>query len=153
MPTPPPIEYTTSGQLLPEELGRLLFSASQSTYSQEQLERVISGSTAYITARDAGVLVGFGRLLSDGAVVAYINNMAVASSHQRRGIGQTLLRQLIAAAGQVKSVFLYSDTADALYLRHGFERSEKRLYVYRDARAALTKARNSPSTGEELAAS
>jgi N-acetylglutamate synthase-like GNAT family acetyltransferase len=133
MPTTPLLQYTTSGALHPEELDRLLFSASQSRYSPHELERLVSGSTAYVTARDDGRLVGFGRLLSDGAVVAYINNMAVSPDYQRKGIGQTILNLLIAAAGNVKSIFLYSNPADALYLRHGFERSEKRLYVYRRA--------------------
>lgn len=131
MPTPPDIHYRTDSDLSAEELGPLLFAASQSTYSRRELEHLISGSTHYVTARDASELVGFGRLLSDGAVVAYINNMAVSPAYQRRGIGQTILKQLIAAAGEVKSLFLYSNTADALYLRHGFELSEKRLYVYR----------------------
>lgn len=123
------IEYSVSGSLHPEELGRLLHAASGSTYSSRELEGVIGGSTAYVTARDSGHLVGFGRLLSDGAVIAYINNMAVSPDYQGLGIGQTILKALIQAAGDVKSIYLYSNTANAFYLRNGFEISEKRLYV------------------------
>ena len=35
------------------------------------------------------------------------------------------------AVGDVNSVYLYTDTADAFYLSNGFELSEKRLYVLR----------------------
>ena len=125
------IQYSISGDLQTEELDRLLFAASNSTYSVQELVHIISGSTAYVTARDSGRLVGFGRMLSDGAVLAYINNMAVSPDYQRQGIGQTILDTLIEVAGEVKSIFLYSNTADSLYVRNGFQLSEKRLYVRR----------------------
>jgi N-acetylglutamate synthase-like GNAT family acetyltransferase len=70
-------------------------------------------------------------MLSDGAVLAYINNMAVSPDYQRQGIGQTILDTLIEVAGEVKSIFIYSNTADSLYVRNGFQLSEKRLYVRR----------------------
>jgi len=102
-----------------------------STYTNEKLARVISESTAYVTVRDSGKLVGFGRVLSDNATLAYINNMAVDPNYQRQGIGRTILKTLVKIAGNVNSIYLYTNTADALYVRHGFQPSEKRLYVLR----------------------
>lgn len=128
------IHYSIGGDLDADELDRLLNAASQSSYSARELARIVAGSTAYVTARDCGELVGFGRLLSDGAVSAYINNLAVSPDHQRQGIGQALLNALIEAAGDVKSIILYSNTADSFYVRRGFALSEKRLYVLRAAR-------------------
>ena len=125
------IQYSVCGSLQQEELGKLLLSAANSCYSTSELESIISKSTAYVTARDSGRLVGFGRLLSDGAVIAYINNMAVSPEFQQQGIGKAMLDRLIEAAGKVKSIFLYSDTADLFYLNNGFQLSEKRLYVRR----------------------
>lgn len=125
------IQYSVCGSLQQEELGKLLFSAANSRYSAGDLESIISKSTAYVTARDSGSLVGFGRLLSDGAVIAYINNMAVSPEYQQQGIGKAMLDRLVEAAGNVKSIFLYSDTADLFYLNSGFQLSEKRLYVRR----------------------
>ena len=57
--------------------------------------------------------------------------MAVSPQYQQQGIGQAILDRLVETAGNVKSIFLYSDTADQFYLDNGFERSEKRLYVRR----------------------
>lgn len=128
------IQYSIGGDLQADELDRLLHAASKSSYSAKELACIVSGSTAYVTARDSGELVGFGRLLSDGAVLAYINNLAVSPDHQRQGVGQALLSALIEVAGEVKSIFLYSNTADSFYVRHGFQRSEKRLYVLRPPR-------------------
>ena len=101
------IQYSVCGSLQQEELGRLLLSSANSSYSASELESIISKSTAYVTARDSGGLVGFGRLLSDGAVIAYINNMAVSPEYQQQGIGKAILDRLIEAAGNVKSIFLY----------------------------------------------
>ena len=125
------IQYSVCGSLQQEELGELLRSAANSCYSASELESIICKSTAYITASDSGRLVGFGRLLSDGAVIAYINNMAVSPEYQQQGIGKAILGRLVEAAGKVKSIFLYSDTADLFYLNNGFHLSEKRLYVRR----------------------
>lgn len=138
MSSPQEIHYCVSAGLRPGELGQLLAAAAGSIYTEAMLTRLIEGSTAYVTARMGDRLVGFGRLLSDGAVTAYINNMAVSPDHQDRGIGGTLLDILVETAGEVKSIYLYTDTADAFYMRHDFRPSEKRLYVRRgDARPRL----------------
>lgn len=126
------IQYEISGELLPEELDRLLQSVNMGAYPKEKLDRIISGSTAYVTARDSGKLVGFGRMLSDKATLAYINNMAVSPNYQRHGIGRIILETLIKHAGDVNSIYLYTNTADSLYIRNGFQLSEKRLYVLRN---------------------
>jgi ribosomal protein S18 acetylase RimI-like enzyme len=81
------IQYAVSAPLQPGELGALLGSVGWGPHARDKLERIIAGSTAYVTAREAGQLVGFGRLLTDGGSIAYINNMAVDTGHQRRGIG------------------------------------------------------------------
>ena len=125
------IQYAVCGDLQQHELGKLLFLAANSCYSASELESIISKSTAYITARHSGKLVGFGRLLSDGAVVAYINNMAVSPDYQQRGIGKAILDRLLETLVTVKSVFLYSNTADVFYRHNGFQLSEKRLYMRR----------------------
>ena len=125
------ILYSVGGSLQREELGKLLLAAADSRYSASELEAIIAKSTAYVTARDSGKLVGFGRLFSDGAVISYINNMAVTPEYQQQGIGKVILKRLVETAGNVKSIFLYSDTADQFYLNNGFELSGKRLYVRR----------------------
>ena len=128
------IDFSVSGELLPDELGELLdlvdlpFAIS---YTRKELAQLIAGSTAYVTARHSGNLVGFGRILSDGSAIAYINDMSAHPRYQRQGIGQRILELLMHAVGDVSSIYLYTNTADSLYLRNGFQLSEKRLYVYR----------------------
>jgi N-acetylglutamate synthase-like GNAT family acetyltransferase len=123
------IEYSISGTLLPGELGELLEAVFSENLTAKALSSIIHGSSDYVTARHQSTLVGFGRLLSDGGTMAYINYMAVTPEYQNQGIGQQVLKLLVEAAGSVHSIFLYTNTADSLYLRNGFQPSEKRLYV------------------------
>ena len=123
------IHYSISEELHPGELGNLLNTVFATVFTLRELSSIIAGSTAYVTARHSGVFVGFGRILSDGATIAYINFMAVNPKYQRQGIGQHILKLLVEVAGDVNSIFLYTNTADSLYLRNGFQPSEKRLYV------------------------
>jgi N-acetylglutamate synthase-like GNAT family acetyltransferase len=128
------ITFSVSGELLPDELGELLDLVDlplSISHTPKELAQIIAGSSAYVTARHSGNLVGFGRILSDGAAAAYINDMSVHPKYQRQGIGQHILELLMHAVGDVSSIYLYTNTADSLYLRNGFQPSEKRLYVYR----------------------
>jgi ribosomal protein S18 acetylase RimI-like enzyme len=128
------IRYTLNGPFRPEELQSLFQSAGFHVRPLSRLVGAISGSTAYITATDGDKLTGFGRLLTDSHSIAYINYMAVDPGYRRKGIGQAILRKLVEAAGDAERVFLYTDTADAFYVRNGFTPSEKRLYLYRKQR-------------------
>jgi len=129
----PEIYYSISGELLPGEFGELLNLTFAITFTPKKLSPIIAGSTIYVTARHSDILVGFGRILSDSAAMAYINFMSVHPKYQRQDIGQHILKLLVDAAGDVDSIFLYTNTADSLYLRNGFQRSEKRLYVFRSS--------------------
>jgi N-acetylglutamate synthase-like GNAT family acetyltransferase len=131
---PTSIQYSTRGELSSKELGPLLRITDMGDYSDEKLQGIISGSTTYVTVRDHGTLVGFGRMFTDHATLAYINNMAVHPEYQRQGIGTRILDLLFRAAGDVNSIFLYTKTADSLYLRLGFEASDKRLYIFHRAK-------------------
>lgn len=128
------IRYTLNGPFRPEEIHSLFRSAGFDIQPLSRLVGAISGSTAYITATDGDKLIGFGRLLTDYHSIAYINFMAVDPGYRRKGVGQSILRKLVEASGDADRVFLYTNTADAFYVRHGFTPSEKRLYLYRKQR-------------------
>lgn len=125
------IRYTLNGPFRPEEIEALFGSAGFDVHPQSRIVGAVSGSTAYVTATDGDRLIGFGRLLSDHHSIAYINYMAVDPGYRNRGVGRRILRKLVEASGDVDRIFLYTNTADAFYLRDGFTPSEKRLYVRR----------------------
>lgn len=90
---------------------------------------------AYVVAVDDGEVVGYGGLC-DYPDEAWVQTMAVAPSHQGRGLGAQLLAELLAEAdrrGQrVVSLEVRADNAPAqrLYARHGFTRTGVRRGYY-----------------------
>jgi GNAT superfamily N-acetyltransferase len=74
-----------------------------------------------ITAWDGELLVGIARSLTDFGYVAYLADLAVRESHQRRGIGVELVRRTRAALGpRSMIVLLAAPAAQNYYPRIGF---------------------------------
>lgn len=71
-------------------------------------------SLGWVTARDGGRLVGFVNVLWDGLVHAWIQDVMVARSHRRRGIGVALVAASRDAAQEVGCGFLHVDFEDHL---------------------------------------
>src|SRR4051812_14531838 len=65
------------------------------TRDRAQLSQLVRGARWVVSAWDGASLVGFARAISDGVRNAYITTVAVAPSHQRRGIGRALIGRLV----------------------------------------------------------
>jgi ribosomal protein S18 acetylase RimI-like enzyme len=81
-----------------DAVSALLASVGMRKRTRATLRKAIAGSAAVVVARDAGELVGFGRLISDGAYYGSLWDIAVASELQGTGIGRAIVEDLIAAA-------------------------------------------------------
>jgi len=92
----------------------------------ETFERALSGSWVVCSARDdAGTLVGIGRLISDGALHAFVTEMIVAPAARGAGVGGEIVDRLVAESRRrgVNDVQLFAARGRAeFYERHGFER-------------------------------
>ena len=85
------------------------------------MAHMLAHANLVITAWDGPTLVGIARSLSDFAYVAYLSDLAVRLSHQRRGIGRGLLRETRAAMGpRSKIVLLAAPAAEDYYPKLGF---------------------------------
>lgn len=62
----------------------------------QDFERALAGSWAVCTAWEGERLLGMARIISDGCLHAYINEMIVLPEAQGRGIGRGLLQRLLA---------------------------------------------------------
>lgn len=92
----------------------------------ERFARALAGSWVVCAVRDeGGSLVGVGRLISDGALHAFVTEMIVAESERGSGIGAGILSRLVAEARRqgVDDVQLFAARGRAeFYEMHGFER-------------------------------
>lgn len=89
----------------------------------ERMATMLRNATLVITAWDGDTSAGIARSLTDFSFVTYLSDLAVRTSHQRRGIGRELIRRTQWAAGpQSKLVLLSAPTAVDYYPRVGFTR-------------------------------
>jgi predicted N-acetyltransferase YhbS len=76
-----------------------------------------------ITAWDGELAVGIARTLTDFSYVAYLADLAVRASHQRRGVGKELMRRTREALGSSALLVLLAAPKAVDYYPHvGFTR-------------------------------
>lgn len=96
-----------------DQLLALYGDAGWSAYTGDprQLMRAYAASLLVLTAWDGPRLAGALRAVGDGETILYIQDLLVLSSHQRRGIGRSLLRACLERyAGVRQKVLLTDDT-------------------------------------------
>jgi GNAT superfamily N-acetyltransferase len=86
---------------------------------------MLENANLVITAWEGNLLVGISRSLTDFGYVAYLADLAVRESHQKRGIGVELIRRTRAALGpKAMIVLLAAPAAVDYYARVGFARHD-----------------------------
>jgi GNAT superfamily N-acetyltransferase len=95
------------------------WDASAGTYA-----RVLPRHWAHYTARDeAGRLIAYTSVLSDGVADAFLLDLMVHPEHQQRGLGSALVRRVIAdvrAAGIRALQVTFEEHLAPFYARCGF---------------------------------
>jgi GNAT superfamily N-acetyltransferase len=88
-------------------------------------EQALRNSLYYVIATYAGQAVGMGRIVGDGAIFFYLQDIAVLPEHQGRGVGRLIVEQLMAfianSAPPQAFVGLFASAGKELfYERYGF---------------------------------
>lgn len=105
-------------------------------WSEEMLAQELGGGI-FLVAKQAGDVVGYlgcQTVLDEG----YITNVAVQPTHRRQGIGEMLLAELVARAGDAALSFVTLEVrtgnaaAISLYEKLGFVKVGVRRGFYRD---------------------
>lgn len=82
---------------------------------------MLAHANLVVTAWDGDLLVGIARSLTDFVYVAYLSDLAVRESHQRTGIGETLIVKTRERLGpRSRLVLLAAPDARTYYPRIGF---------------------------------
>ncbi len=106
---------------------RLRRETGLSPKSEAQAAAAVNGAwyAVHIVSQKTGEVVGMGRVIGDGGWYFHIIDMAVLPGHQRRGIGDWILANLVrhiredAPPGAFVSLFA-DPPGRRLYERHGF---------------------------------
>jgi len=101
--------------------------------------KTVFGHSMFVCFAYAGdVLAGAGRALADGLDCAYIADVAVHPEHQRRGLGQAIIRRLVARADGHKKIILYANPGtEGFYRGLGFLRMNTAMAIWRDPARAI----------------
>jgi GNAT superfamily N-acetyltransferase len=84
----------------------------------ERIAGMVDHANLFISARDAGVLVGVSRCITDFAHCCYCCDLAVDKAYQRQGIGRQLLEATRAALHPKAALFVIAAPAAASYYEH-----------------------------------
>ncbi len=121
----PDITYRIGNDLDLDEVIGLLKATSlgvrRPVDNRDAIASMIRHGNLTVTAWEGPLLVGIARSLTDFSFVAYLSDLAVRESHQRRGIGRELIRITRGELGPAaKLVLLSAPAAVDYYPQLGF---------------------------------
>ncbi|MCI9052757.1 MAG: GNAT family N-acetyltransferase [Lachnospiraceae bacterium] len=95
--------------------------------SKEQAKRALKNSLYTICAYDFDFPIGMGRLVGDGAVICYVQDLVVRPEAQAAGVGGQILEMLIAYAESLRLEgtelmldLMCAKGREEFYKNHGF---------------------------------
>jgi GNAT superfamily N-acetyltransferase len=129
-----PITYRRDAPLDPAAVARVFDSSGlrRPTGDPARIARMLANASLTLSAWDGDELVGIARSLTDFAWCCYLSDLAVARTHQGRGIGTELLRLTREAVGTGCSLVLVSaPEAVEWYPKVGLERLDRGFIAWR----------------------
>lgn len=119
-----------------DELAALYRSVGWSRYSRDPalLHDAVARSPRVVSARDDGNLVGLARVVGDGLTIVYLQDILVAPTHQRAGIGRRLFDRVFEPFRSVRQKVLITDDEprqQAFYQQMGFTEIRKMQHPIR----------------------
>ncbi len=95
--------------------------------TERQAELALENCIYCLSAYDEGKLVGMGRIVGDGAVICYIQDLIVLPEYHGRGIGSALIKHLTDFVASLNSdneemmfALMCAKGREGFYLKHGF---------------------------------
>ena len=100
--------------------------------NRSRVERMLSHSNLYVTARQDGKLVGFTRSLTDFCWCCYLSDLAVDKACQGQGIGKRLIEETRTAAGGALTTTLLLSAPTAVSYYQGIKMPQAdNCFLYR----------------------
>lgn len=129
---------TTSEGLSPEQLNGGFFEGWVDPPSPETLLRILQSSDHIVVAVRNDKVIGFVTALSDGVLSAFITLLEVEPEEHNKGIGHSLINQLMDDIGDLYMVDLVCDAnLSRFYAELGFATAtgmSRRNYVMQSGR-------------------
>ena len=110
-----PIRIDRDAELTLDDVLPLYDAVGWSAYTDEPetLLAGLRGSSFIATAWDGDTLVGLARVISDDATIMYLQDILVAPSHHRKGVGRALAEAALDRFRHVRQRVLLTDSDPA----------------------------------------
>lgn len=112
-----------------EEIEPLYQSVGWTSYLRRPglLQKAYAASLKILSAWDDDKLIGIVRAVGDGASILYVQDLLVLPEYQGKGVGSSLLKQMLACYPDVNQALLLTDDTEAtvrFYENAGFRKVE-----------------------------
>lgn len=94
---------------------------------EKQAKKALANSLYVVTAYEKDTLVGMGRIVGDGAVICYVQDLIVVPESQGKGIGSAILSKLTEFVDGLRDensemmfCLMCAKGREAFYEKHGF---------------------------------
>jgi predicted GNAT family N-acyltransferase len=118
-------QYTVSSDVLPKasDLLRLFTQAHWACHrNQDDTEALLQKTDVFVTVRDEGRLIGFGRALSDGVFRALLDDIIVDQGHRNEGVGGIIVKTLMEQLSGIEEIYLNTDPPlESFYGKYAFK--------------------------------
>lgn len=119
--------YIVTHQVAADEFAALRVAVGWSSIPPEVAERALANSLHVVGLRHRGRLVGLGRIVGDGAMRFYIEDVAIVPELQGQALGRRVMDALVAWLDQNvppcgKTYLMAAEGSVGFYEHYGFER-------------------------------
>lgn len=102
-------------------------------YEPDVHKMAFENSHSVVFVYDHDALIGFGRVISDGAYQAAIYDVAVVPEFQRQGFGTTIMRNILIRLPQCNFILYASPDKEGFYEKLGLRKMKTGMALFRKA--------------------
>lgn len=106
---------------------KLRYEVGWKPLTEEQAKRAIENSLYTVVVYDNDEPIGMGRIVGDGAVICYIQDLIVIPQYQKQGVGHMIMESLIDYVNKIKIPgtdimldLMCAKGRESFYKRYGF---------------------------------
>lgn len=104
-------------------------------YEPDVHRRAFESSHTTVFVYHADQLIGFGRAISDGAYQAAIYDCAVLPEFQGKGIGTTIMKNILPLVSHCNIILYASPGKEGFYQKHGFRKMKTGMAHFKKSAA------------------
>ena len=109
-----------------------LKSVGMAYHKPDMHRRAFEASHATVFVYHAGQLIGFGRAISDGVYQAAIYDCAVLPEFQGKGLGTTIMKNIMAKVSHCNVILYASPGKEGFYQTHGFRKMKTGMAHFKE---------------------